>query len=119
MRTGLKVGSDSDYLSSENSLNDLRQLIENAQITGAASNRQVTINPAAAVEITPTAGAKELHIFNDTGVGVRYGGSGVTTSTGGKIFNNGSLALRVNSSTSLYLIPESGGDVNIEIVEFS
>ena len=118
-RSGLVSSESSSFLNKERALNDLLYVTKNANITGPTSNRQVTLNSAAAVEITPTAGVNEMHIFNGLSVTVRYGGSGVTTSTGGKIFPEGTFAIKVNSNTSIYLIPESGGAASIDIVEFS
>lgn len=88
------------------------------RLSGPATNRQVTINSAASVELTPTAGCKEMHIFNESGVTLRYGGSGVTTSTGGKLFNQGTMALNPTDDFSVFIIPESGGPFDLEIVEF-
>ena len=88
------------------------------RLSGVTSNRQVTLNSAAAVRITPTSGCVEMHLFNEIGVSIRYGGSGVLVTTGGKIFTQGTLALNPTDTFEIYLIPESGGAASLEIVEF-
>lgn len=119
MRFGQKAPSDSNYYNKEVALNELMSLMQNIHQLGTCSNRQVTLNSAAAVEITPTAGTRVMHISNNLTVVVRYGGSGVTTSTGGKIYNGASFAFAVTSTSSIYLIPETGGAQSIDIIEFS
>ena len=87
------------------------------RLSGNSSNRQVALNSSGAVQITPTSGCVEMHIYNNLGVSVRYGGSGVTTTSGGILFNQATLALNPTNSFSFYMIPVSSSG-NIDIVEF-
>lgn len=87
------------------------------RIAGTVTNREVAVDAITAVSITPTAGCVEMHIFNALGVTVRYGGVGLTTSTGGKIFAQGTMALNPTTTFVIYVMSESSSG-NLQVVEF-
>lgn len=118
-RQGLVSSTSSSFLNSERALNDLLDLIRRTSLIGTTSNRRVTLTNATAIEITASNNVRSMHIFNDTGVNVRYGGSSVSSSQGGMIYPGGTLPLNVNSNSSIYLRQDSGGNVDIDIVEFT
>lgn len=100
------------------SIEPLLNLRTRGRVSGVTTNRQVTLTDGVATQITPTSGCKEMHIFNPLNVDIRYGGSGVTTSTGGKIFPQGNMAISPTNDFSFYLIQTGGSSDAIDVVEF-
>ena len=88
------------------------------RVSGITTNRQITLTDGVVITLTPTSGCKELHIFNGLDVTVRYGGSGVTTATGGKIFSQGSMAITPTNDFQLSLIQTGGSTTALDIIEF-
>jgi len=95
------------------------QVVPGGSIGGNTTNRVVSLTDATAVAVTPTADTRELHIFNDTGQTLRYGGSGVTQTSGGILFNQGTIVFKnPDSDFSVWFIQSSGGAIDLDVIEF-
>lgn len=86
---------------------------------GTVTNRQVTLADNVATSDSPSADVTEIHYSNQTGQDIRYGGSGVTASTGGMFYNGTTMAFKnPQSDLAIYFIQNSGSPVNLDVVEF-
>ena len=87
--------------------------------SGTTTDRQVSLTDGVAIKITPTSGATMMLLFNPSTIQYQMGGSGVTTSTGFTLFQKSTFTiLSPESDFEIYGIQNSGGDLNIDIVEF-
>ena len=87
--------------------------------SGTTTNRVVSLTADTAIAVTPTAGISAMHIFNDTGENIRYGGSGVDGNSGVKFFNQSTLVFDSPSDDFIIYFYNSGGAaVDLDIVEF-
>jgi len=87
---------------------------------GTTTDRQVTLTDATVIEVTPTSGISAMHIFNNTGSTINYGGSGVTASTGVRLYNQSTLVMQNPADDFiLHFFQNSGGDLTLDIVEFA
>lgn len=91
-------------------------------VTGPGStttSRQVTLTDGVAVSDTPSNGVTELQYCNQTGQNVRYGGTGIDASTGGMLYNGSTLVIKSpRSNFAIYFYQNSGGNLNLDVVEF-
>lgn len=79
----------------------------------------MTLNNNTATKVEPTSGATEIHFVNDMSTNARYGGTGVTASSGGLFFNQSTLIIKNPSSDfDIYFIQNSGSAKTLDVVEF-
>jgi len=94
--------------------------VPGGSVAGVTINREVTLANNTAVKIEPTSGASEMHLVNDMATNARYGGTGVTASSGGILFNQSTLIIKNPSSDfDIYFIQNSGESKTFDVVEFS
>jgi len=87
--------------------------------SGPTTNRQVTLVSGTPKKVTPTSGCSAMHIFNNTAVNIRYGGSGVDGSSGVVLFNQSTLVISSpKSDFEIHFFQGSGSDKTLDIVEF-
>lgn len=88
-------------------------------VGGTTTNRVLAMSNNAATSDSPTADCVEIHYSNNTGTTVRYGGSGVTSTTGGKMQDGTTMVFKApRSGFTIYFLQASGGSVNLDVVEF-
>jgi len=88
---------------------------------GATSNRATITTTQTAQEITIGTGKRTIELHNTGSNTVFYGGSGVTSSTGGQIFANDPPIIfsNVKSDFSIYLICATGLTSTVRIIEYA
>jgi hypothetical protein len=88
-------------------------------VGGSTTDRVVLLGDNAVVSDTPTADVSEVHYVNTSGKNIRYGGSGVTATTGGILYNGSTLVFKSPQSNLIVnFIQNSGGPINLYVVEF-
>lgn len=93
--------------------------VPGGSVGGVTQNREVTLADDTAVKIEPTSGATEMHLINDMSTKARYGGTGVTDTSGGILFNQAILIIKNPSSDfDIYFIQKSGESKTLDVVEF-
>ena len=106
----------SDHISLEPLLNE--RLVQGA--SGTTVDSELSLTDGVAKAFSPTAGATQVQIFNDSGVAeVRYGGASIAAGKGGKLFSNQTMVLQnPKDDLVLYFFQNSGGDIVLDVVEF-
>jgi hypothetical protein len=61
-------------------------------VGGSTTDREVLLGDNVVVSDTPTADVSEVHYVNTSGKNIRYGGSSITATTGGKPGGEGYVA---------------------------
>lgn len=141
MRNGFTSPSDSDYFNLEVLFNDLTRVAlasntkralavaildqngnhvsASGSVGGTTTNRVVSIVNGVATDVSPTDGTvREIHIINDTGQTLRYGGSSVDGSSGGYLYDKSTMVFKnPDSDFVLYFFQNSGADKDLDIVE--
>lgn len=83
------------------------------------TNRTITLADNTVVPDSPTADATEIHYVNTSGKSIRYGGSGVTATTGGILYSGSTLVMKYpQSNLVINFIQNSGGAISLYVVEF-
>lgn len=107
--------TDPTHVSIETLLND--RIVKGP--AGRATDRQVSLAADTAVRVTPTAFASAMHIFNNTGETIYYGGSSIDNTKGVKFYNQSTLVINSpGSDFEIYFYQAGGAAVNLDIVEF-
>lgn len=87
---------------------------------GVTSHRTAITVTSTAQEITIGVGKRTIEIFNNGTVAIYYGGSGVTSSNGIKLFPNQSKPFsNVKDSFSIYLVCAAGETAECRIIEYT
>ena len=106
---------ESQHRSSESILND--RMVKGPKGTTTDTVLTCTNNSPKVLAVPTDVSA--IHIFNDTSATFRYGGASVTTGTGGKLFPQSTMVMNSPfSDFELFFIQNSGGDLDLDIVNF-
>lgn len=94
--------------------------ISTVQSPGApTTNRVVSLAATDSTSITPTSDCIEMHIYNDTGEILRYGGSGVDGSSGGRMVPTSTMVIKTpRPGFAIYFYNPDGSAKDLDIVEF-